>query len=228
MIPFDPLADALAVAIADEMASLARHDLRNKLGIIRNATFYLRRRVEGSSLPTEDARIVPFFKLVDDEVVGMDQLIDARLVPSGFFARSIVSLDPSACLADAIRLRRANAGDTPFELHYTPVEASIRVDADRIELTLALRCLIEHASRAPQARITEQVEGSRWLFSIEDNGPPLPATPEVESFGSFASLRLAIARRIAHRFSGQFTHSAGRLELSLPTSAPSAPTAPRE
>jgi hypothetical protein len=89
-----------------------------------------------------------------------------------------------------------------------------------------LRCLIEHASRASQARITEQVDGSRWLFSIEDNGAPLPSTPEADAFGSFATLRLAIARRIAHRFSGVFTQAEGRLELSLPMSAPAA--APRE
>jgi signal transduction histidine kinase len=155
----------------------------------------------------------------------MDQLIDARLVPSGFFARSIVPLDPSACLEEAIRLRRAGEADAPFTLDRTPADGSALVDADRTELTLALRCLVEHAARGSRARITEQIDGARWLFSIEDNGPPLPAA-EVEAFGSFVTLRLAIARRIAHRYSGQLTQSARRLELSMPTSAPA--TAPPE
>jgi signal transduction histidine kinase len=220
VIPFDPLADALAIAIADEMASLARHDLRNKLGIIRNATFYLKRRVEKSPLAVEDPRVVPFLKMIDEEVLGMDELIDARLVPPTFFARSIVALDPAACVDDAIRLRRGNAHDAPFTLDRTASDTAISVDADRTELTLALRCLIEHASRGCKARVSEEVDATRWLFTIEDDGGELPPIPEQEAFGSFASLRIAIARRVALRYNGHFTRSAARFELSLPIGSP--------
>ena len=46
----DPLGAAERAAIALEVASLMRHDLRNKLSAIRNAAFYIRRRAEKSDL----------------------------------------------------------------------------------------------------------------------------------------------------------------------------------
>src|SRR5688572_20737563 len=52
--------------LLEERGSLLRHDLRNKVATIRNATFYLKRKVEGAAaeLWRADERVGRFFTLI--------------------------------------------------------------------------------------------------------------------------------------------------------------------
>lgn len=56
-------------------ASDLRHSLRNRLASIRYATFYMQRRIEGTSLWTEDPKMQRFFDVLTKEIVAADDLI---------------------------------------------------------------------------------------------------------------------------------------------------------
>ncbi|MGZ3477250.1 MAG: hypothetical protein ACXVCJ_22325, partial [Polyangiales bacterium] len=59
----DALASVEHFAIAEEIASLVRHDLRNRLGAIRNSSYFLQRRVKTTPLWSEEPRVPKFFAL---------------------------------------------------------------------------------------------------------------------------------------------------------------------
>src|SRR4051812_8633496 len=72
--------DALErVIIAEELASLIRHELRNNLSSIRNAAFYLKRRAQTTHLWEGDQRVPQFFTLIEELVVGSTRVLDERL-----------------------------------------------------------------------------------------------------------------------------------------------------
>ncbi|HXK19837.1 MAG TPA: response regulator [Polyangiaceae bacterium] len=77
----DPLLHTERQAIADELTRGMRHDVRNRLSVIRNAAFYIKRRVSQLELWTTDARIQHFFALIDESVAHADQLLQAQTAP---------------------------------------------------------------------------------------------------------------------------------------------------
>ncbi len=66
-------------AIADEVLSELRHELRNNLSTIRNAMFYVRRRIVGSELYDTDPRLRRFFDLVEVEIANASALVERGL-----------------------------------------------------------------------------------------------------------------------------------------------------
>ena len=73
----DPLGGLERASVAEEVASVLRHDLRNNLASIRNAAFYLRRRTKDTELWRSDPRMAQFFGLIDDTVLVSTGLLDA-------------------------------------------------------------------------------------------------------------------------------------------------------
>lgn len=69
--------------IAEEVASAVRHDVRNKLGAIRNAAFYLGKKCQGSELWAADPRFPAFFKLIEDQLAEAERILTERLRPPG-------------------------------------------------------------------------------------------------------------------------------------------------
>src|SRR5690242_1649053 len=57
--------------------SAMRHEVRNKLGTLRNASFYIRRKVEGSEAWKEDVRVPRFFQIIETEIASIDQIVTA-------------------------------------------------------------------------------------------------------------------------------------------------------
>jgi signal transduction histidine kinase len=70
------------------------------------------------------------------------------------------------------------------------------------------------ASRTPEVRIGAALEGSVWIFSVQDNGIGIPAKYKEQIFGLFKRLHtsskysgtgigLAICHRIVEQYRGQ-------------------------
>lgn len=64
---------------AEKAVSDLRHELRNKLSVVRNAVFYLRRRSMTTALWNDDPRMSQFFSLIDDAITASNVAIDERL-----------------------------------------------------------------------------------------------------------------------------------------------------
>jgi hypothetical protein len=67
---------------SDEKAAELRHYLRNRFAAIRNAAFYLQKRVSTTSLWEEDERVSRFFDLIASELSDADDAINRDLRPS--------------------------------------------------------------------------------------------------------------------------------------------------
>lgn len=221
-----PLARRL---LAEEARGTLRHALRNRLGSIRNAAYYLRRKVENETRLAQDVPRVPrFFRLIEDEVDAANQLIESHLPGVSGVAH------PPACeLAPAVDLL-AREAMFPVSLEWLGGPDAL-VSIDPQELQVALMCLLENACEAagPDGTIGLgwSLEGERVRITVWDSGPGLP--PEVsarltEPFFTtkpdHAGLGLALVRRVTRRAGGELELRPGepglRASLLLPVTVP--------
>jgi signal transduction histidine kinase len=99
------------LAAIGQLASGVGHELRNPLGAIKNAAFYIRRRVGNTDLPTTEPRVMEFLSIIDEEVNSANKVITDLL---GF---SRVS-KPAAAPANI-------AGIIEDALRYTPIPEKV-------------------------------------------------------------------------------------------------------
>lgn len=211
-----------------EAAAVLRHDLRNKLASVRNATFYLRRRVErdATELCARDERVPKFFALIGAELDAAEAIISDRLPglddPRQGHAKGISEAVRSAL--DELRL--------PPGVSVIPPGDDLQVVADAGELAVALFCLLENAVEAVTPAggtvvVTLRTEAERAVVEIADDGPGLAAEPRrvLEHFFTTKPARLGlglkIARRIAQRARGSLEIGNGegrgvKASLALP------------
>jgi CheY-like chemotaxis protein len=147
-----------------------------------------------------------FFGLIDDTVLVSTGLLEDRLSLKHLFSRSVARITGPSCVDEGAACARiaqtvtltvdAGAGD---------------VVADRAEVGLAIRCLIENAAEAATSRVTivARAERDRYAIAVSDDGAGLPEAIAPRIFDAFfttkegrAGLGLNIARRIARRYGG--------------------------
>lgn len=229
----DPLAPIEQAAIAEEVLSAIRHDLRNKLATVRNATYYIRRRISGSEVFAQEPKLALFLDTMDNEVMAAHAAI-----AEGRAAEKLVAALPRAarasaaeCVEQAAALSRIDGARVRIEASVEPCE----IDMDPLELAVAARCLIENAAEAMPEGGVVAVRGamSELLFVLEvaDEGVGLPPNGGDEALQAFfttkpghAGLGLAVVSRIARRTGGRFTlkpqEKGAVATLSLPISRP--------
>src|SRR5688500_14840853 len=87
-------------AVAEVVASVLRHDLRNRFSSIRNASYYLMRQTQKTELWKTDPRMEAFFQLIDRELASAEDLLSNRdPLGSRTQARGQVRLSAGARLA---------------------------------------------------------------------------------------------------------------------------------
>jgi signal transduction histidine kinase len=191
-----------------EAAAVLRHDVRNKLASVRNATFYLRRRVESeaAALVEKDRRVPVFFELIGKELDAADTLISERIPQIGG-EPALARVAVEDALDDALRAIPLPSGVTVRR------PDSANVLADRAELAIAIFCLVENASDAltPSGgtiAISTRRDDANVAIEISDDGPGLPFEPRraMEQFVTTKpdrlGLGLAIAKRVVARMRG--------------------------
>lgn len=212
-------------AVVETVTAVLRHDLRNKLASIRNASFYLSRRAQ-QELPLKgDARVEQFFQLIDSELDTAEALLE------GPGARAPAARTPARLrdVAEAALARLPVPESVRVERAW---EDSALVTVDVEELTLLVRCLVENALEAmPEGgtlwlRAREDAEGS--VLEVADTGPGLAPELAQKAFEPFvttkpghAGLGLSIARRLAQKYGARVRWKGGeargtRMELRFP------------
>jgi hypothetical protein len=208
----DPLLYKERQAIADELTSSMRHDVRNRLSAIRNAAFYLKRRVSQTELWTGDARVQQFFALIDESVAFADKLLVAKFAsPAADGADKPIRA--ASALARALDSARV-APEVSFDAAVDDAELHIGHD----ELALAVRCLLEGAaaglSGAGVVRLKGscqaggyKVEVSPWTdASAATEADPISPGQRWEQGGE--ALGVHIAARVARCYGGSFEAAA--------------------
>jgi signal transduction histidine kinase len=181
--------------IAEETKSVLRHDLRNKLASIRNAAFYLRRKVEASApaLWKEEKRVPEFFALIDGELTAAETILGAALA-----APAKSEEYPAVELYEIVRAAVDTVDRDDIAIRIGGDPAPLVARGDRDELAVAILVLIESAIDAGAHAIavdcSARDDGSSAIDVHADDGG---------GFVSDISLAPNIARRIAARFGGK-------------------------
>jgi signal transduction histidine kinase len=179
--------------VVHEATAVLRHDLRNRHAAVRNATFYVRKRVEkeAAALVEKDARVSKFFDLMGTELDAAEQLLAERLP----------HLDPPATVVS--RVDEAIDAALREAPHVHVQHSGLTALIGTGELAVAVLCLVENSIEAGASAITVTsfLESDRVQIEVCDDGPGLPE-PEAPRDGHLG-LGLRIVRRIANRAGGE-------------------------
>ncbi len=205
MIDRPPHLRALADAcLIEEVRASLRHSLRNRLGAVRNATFYIRKKVDGTGLLAADARVPRFFDMIDSEVGEATKLLDSKN-----------PFEPSPAVTALVRgavenVLAATRPERSVTVSFAPGE-EVEAGIERLELELAFFCLLENAIESARSSVEVEVrrgaEGA--VVTVADDGPGFAAGARERAFELFFSTRpgraglgLNVAKRISERWGG--------------------------
>jgi signal transduction histidine kinase len=189
--------------VVEESLSLIRHDLRNRLGAIRNANFYVRRRLQklAPDVGTADARIPEFLALITTEADATETVLQSRLP----------SPEPGELVAASSIAHRARELVTIPANIRTIVEATtdarIRIAPD--EAALALYCLIENAVDALAGtdgtiRVRTTARNGQVALEVGDDAGGGLSERALEPFFTTCEGRMGIGLNIAKRIAGRW------------------------
>lgn len=219
----DPLYSAELASVLEEATTMLRHDVRNRLGSIRNMAFYLRRKLADSDVAKSDQRISEFLEKIEGEVEWIDELIDAW----GKSVRRTHAPLPQRVSAPEVLGLALRSARFPGQIEVEADFAEGSFSGDALELALAVRCLLENAAEAAEKRVSVKGlnAGETYRVVVENDGEAFREPPRVgpllqsEKAGHLG-LGLRVVRRIAARYGSSLEVGApeigARLCLEIP------------
>jgi PAS domain S-box-containing protein len=213
------------LATLGRMSASVAHDLRNPLGAVRNAAYYLSRKV-----PPTEPKWAEYLAIIDREVATCDQIISNMLE----LTRAKETVPQQLDLGELVRSAFGRA-KPPAEVrcHFRAAVEPFTVRADPVQLRQVFDNLIKNALEALAGKgevwvEAERSEGDGCTVLFWDTGPGVPAEVRDKLFEPLFStkakgtgLGLWICRQVMERHKGAIepVEMAGRglvLRISLP------------
>jgi PAS domain S-box-containing protein len=198
------------LAAIGQLASGVGHELRNPLGAIKNAVFYVRRRINNTDLPATEPRVMEFLNIMDEEVNSANKVITdllgfSRVARPTVYPTSIAGLIEDTLghnsLAEKIKLVRDIDNELPM----------VMVDADQIRQVFTNIIINAQQAMPDGGQLTIRAKGKGKLVNVEftDDGCGIPASVMKKIFDPLFTtkakgigLGLSVCKSILERYGG--------------------------
>lgn len=211
------------LATLGQIAATIAHELRNPLGAVRNAVFYIRRY-----LAKDQQELLEFLQIIDVEVTTADRIITDLLEMSRAKTPSMQQLD--LCIITQEIWRQMNYQDIiRFRLAVT--QEPFWLWADAIQFRQILTNLLTNAVQAMphggDLSLCATYQGNDVVVTLQDSGPGVPPALRDQIFEPLfttkakgTGLGLTLCRQIMKRHGGTIqvvdSEQGARFELRLP------------
>ncbi len=221
--------ESARLATIGKMAAQIAHEIRNPLGAIKNAAFFV-----GRKLPKQEVLAHEHVELIQQEVSICVTIIENILSTTKIHPPRKSPLDLGPFVHEAFeRLKRSDpAGDGSEEIafFFDGDPDPFSVDADPVQFRQVIDNLLKNAAEAMngkgEIRITARRTPAGKRIQVSDSGPGVPADEADRIFEVFETtkplgtgLGLGISRQIIE-------HHGGTLALKAPDSTDLHPPCP--
>ncbi len=163
------------LAAVGTLASGVSHELRNPLGAIKNAVFFLKRKLSNKESPDIDARVIQFLDIMDTEIDRSSKIINDLL---GFARVTTLSKTPSdiAIVINEAMSRAKMAENVKVSKNLPSNLPMVIIDANKVGQVFIN--LIENACQAMpdggELQISTRESKSFIEIEITDSGCGIP------------------------------------------------------
>lgn len=201
----DQLVTQTRLATLGQVASTIAHELRNPLGAVRNAVYYLRRHIV-----KDNAELTEFLQIIDVEVSTADRIINNLLEMSRAKQPLIQAVNLAQAVAEAFGHLK-DPGQVDYCCLLEPDPFTVHVDPAQLQqvLTNLLTNAVQAIAGKGEIVITGRRNGSQDMITIQDNGPGIPSETRARIFEPLFStkakgtgLGLTICRQIVEKHGG--------------------------
>ena len=143
----DQLVRTEKLATIGELSAGVAHDLRNPLGTIKNAIYYLNGKILNTEPARENPRISEFLKIIDDEVDNSSKIITDLMDFARVSTPTFSPVDLGTLVQDCLSKLNLNEG-IYINIQESHDEESMQVQADGRQLHRVFQNLIQNAQDA--------------------------------------------------------------------------------
>ena len=198
------------LAAIGELSAGVAHELRNPLGAVKNAVYYIRSRLRGSDWAQENPRVGEFLDVMDEEIASSDQIITDLMDFSRVNPPSVSPSDMET-LVDTALERTVVKESVNLIKDFEPGLPQVSVDGEQVRRLLGN--LIKNADDAmPEGgnlTFTGRFSDQIVELQVRDSGQGIPDADLAKVFDPLFTTKakgigmgLAIVSQIVRRHEG--------------------------